>query len=131
MEDWLKKMVSNFPLSNMRVIGFSHESRPIYVMEIDFEENSKKPIILVEAGAHAREWIGPAVALALIDRLLHSTNMNGNKTLPFSIQDVSTHNTLLPKTKKTYALSSQIESSIVSQTMSGPLRLMFLAIWLD
>ena len=90
MEDWLKTMVSNFPLSNMKVIGFSHESRPIYVMVIDFEENSKKPIILIEAGAHAREWIGPAVALALIDRLLHSTNMNGNKTLHFSIQDVST-----------------------------------------
>lgn len=83
MEDWLKTMVSKFPLSNMKVIGSSHESRPIYVMEIDLEENSKKPIILVEAGAHAREWIGPAVALALIDRLLHSTNMNGNKTLTF------------------------------------------------
>ena len=76
MEDWLKTMVSSssskFPLSNMKVIGSSHESRPIYVMEIDFEENSKKPIILVEAGAHAREWIGPAVALALIDRLMYS-----------------------------------------------------------
>ena len=87
MEDWLKTMVSSssskFPLSNMKVIGSSHESRPIYVMEIDFEENSKKPIILVEAGAHAREWIGPAVALALIDRLIYSTNMNGNKTYTF------------------------------------------------
>ena len=77
MEDWLKMVAQKFPLANMKVIGFSHERRPIYLMEIDFEENSQKPIIFVEAGAHAREWIGPAVALALIDRLVKSTNMNG------------------------------------------------------
>ena len=35
-----------------------------------------KPIVWVDAGIHAREWIAPATALYLIDKVMFCTILN-------------------------------------------------------
>ena len=66
------------PNTNVTIIGHSHEGRPIYLVKIEPEKNLKKPVIFIEAGAHAREWVAPAVALGLIHNLIQITMDNGN-----------------------------------------------------
>lgn len=70
MEEWLLELVTLYSFVTLKTIGYSTEGRPVYVVQIEPKNAQKKPIIFVEAGAHAREWIGQAVALALIERLI-------------------------------------------------------------
>lgn len=51
-------------------MGKSTESRPIRGVKICYPPTVNKPTIFIEAGIHAREWIAPAAATYLIDRLL-------------------------------------------------------------
>ena len=76
METWLQKWGSQTK-TKLEVIGHSSDGgHPIYVLKINI--GLQKPIIFIEAGAHAREWISPAVALGLIDQLMtNMPNMNG------------------------------------------------------
>ena len=66
------------PNTNVKIIGNSHEGRPIYLVKIEPEKEKKKPVIFIEAGAHAREWVAPAAALGLIHNLIQITMDNGN-----------------------------------------------------
>ena len=66
------------PNTNVTIIGHSHEGRPIHLVKIEPEKEKKKPVIFIEAGAHAREWVAPAVALGLIHNLIQITMDNGN-----------------------------------------------------
>lgn len=83
MEDWLKQMDAQYSHVHLSIVGTSFEKKPIYVLQIsptlgqEEEKNVAKPIIFIEAGAHAREWIAPAVALALIDHIARLDGMNG------------------------------------------------------
>jgi murein tripeptide amidase MpaA len=78
METWLKNItINNEKIAKLDVIGHSHEGRPLYVVQIEHPHTKNKPIVFIEAGAHAREWIAPAVALKLIDRLIHASNPKG------------------------------------------------------
>ena len=54
-------------------IGHSIENRPIRLVTIN-DEDKCNPIILIESGAHSREWIAPAVVLNLIEQLVNSTS---------------------------------------------------------
>ncbi|XP_055532026.1 carboxypeptidase B-like [Wyeomyia smithii] len=54
-------------------IGKSYEGRPLKTITIN--ENANNPVILLDAGIHAREWIAPATALYAINQLVeHATN---------------------------------------------------------
>ena len=77
IEKWLHYINATSDIAHLRIIGWTHEYRPIYVIEIDYNQNGKNPIIFIEAGAHAREWISPASALGLIEILLTLKNPNG------------------------------------------------------
>ncbi|XP_042877672.1 carboxypeptidase B-like [Penaeus japonicus] len=57
-------------------IGRSVEDRPIYIVSINRRNDSssaEKPVIFVEAGTYAREWVSPASALYLVERLLEDS----------------------------------------------------------
>ena len=51
-----------------KVIGMTNEGRNIKVVKIN-SNNTKLPIIFIDAGIHAREWISPASTLFLIEKL--------------------------------------------------------------
>ena len=54
------------------VAGKTYENRQIKGVKLSFGAN--KPGVFLEAGIHAREWIGPATILYMLNELLHSTN---------------------------------------------------------
>ncbi|XP_063590473.1 carboxypeptidase B1-like [Penaeus indicus] len=62
-------------------IGRSVEGRPIYLITVNKKTKTRKvdkPVIFIEAGAHAREWVSPAAALYLVERLLESPSLLRN-----------------------------------------------------
>jgi len=54
-------------------IGTTTENRDIKLVKIN-SQNSKLPIIFIDAGIHAREWIAPAAAMFVIEKLAKLTN---------------------------------------------------------
>ncbi|XP_071549428.1 carboxypeptidase B1-like [Panulirus ornatus] len=65
-------------LVKLREVGRSVENRPLYLLTITSDADytsSKKPIIFIEGGIHAREWISPAAALNVVGRLLQSPTL--------------------------------------------------------
>lgn len=55
-------------------IGMSYEGRPLKGVKISYRNDN--PTVLIEAGTHAREWIGPATATFILKQLLTSTDPN-------------------------------------------------------
>lgn len=51
--------------------GKTYEGRQIKGVKLSFGKN--KPGIFLESGIHAREWIGPATILYVLNELLHSS----------------------------------------------------------
>ena len=65
---WLKDIESRYYSVSLKVIGTSVEGRSIHVVTIN-DHLVNKPIILLEGGAHSREWIATASILYLIEKL--------------------------------------------------------------
>uniref|UniRef100_A0A182MNE1 Peptidase M14 domain-containing protein n=1 Tax=Anopheles culicifacies TaxID=139723 RepID=A0A182MNE1_9DIPT len=81
-------------------IGRSYEGRPVTVVRVSFAPQrpkrsrkpaKKRPAVFVEAGAHGQQWIGPAVATWLLNRLLETPDMSqGNSTPSTESVDLKT-----------------------------------------
>lgn len=56
------------PVCSVFSIGRSFEGRDLKVMRLGIPQEGK-PVIWIDAGIHAREWIAPATALHFIDRV--------------------------------------------------------------
>lgn len=74
--EWLKKSARLCgDRCSLEVIGRSFEGRNLTLIKVSSGSSttpdSKKPAIWIDAGIHAREWIGPATALYFIDRLIN------------------------------------------------------------
>ena len=65
---WLKDIESRYYSVSLKVIGTSVEGRSIHVVTIN-DHLVANPIILLEGGAHSREWIATASILYLIEKL--------------------------------------------------------------
>lgn len=59
------------------VIGKSIEDRDIFGMRIskDLKAFGKNPIIFIDAGVHAREWVGPHAVLYLMNELVTNSSV--------------------------------------------------------
>jgi len=65
----MKKVVEeNSELLQEVVLGYSYEKRIINAIKVNFNESNKK--IFVNCGTHAREWVGPAACMGIIDKLV-------------------------------------------------------------
>lgn len=81
-------------------VGRSYEGRPLTIVKISFDQydilttkkgglkrkkkRNSKPGVFIEAGAHGREWISPAVATYLLRELVKYEKTNGKTNrIPF------------------------------------------------
>ncbi|XP_027198544.1 carboxypeptidase B-like isoform X2 [Dermatophagoides pteronyssinus] len=60
---------SNQDISSLETIGKSGEGRALKIIKIGYP-GQNKPIIWIDAGIHAREWIAPATATYIISKLI-------------------------------------------------------------
>lgn len=68
---YLKSLEVEHPdLVKTQVLGKTVENRDIMSIRIGLNSNAQKPVILIDAGIHAREWIAPATALFIITELV-------------------------------------------------------------
>ncbi|KAJ6221262.1 hypothetical protein RDWZM_007074 [Blomia tropicalis] len=60
-------------LCSTEVIGKTSEGRAMKIIKIGWpgETKKEKPIVWIDAGIHAREWIAPATALIIINKLVN------------------------------------------------------------
>lgn len=72
MESYTVRLAQQYPnLVKRDVIGKSIEGRDIFGMRVSSgSEFGKKPIIFIDAGIHAREWVGHHSVLFLLDQLV-------------------------------------------------------------
>ncbi|XP_049827687.1 carboxypeptidase B-like isoform X2 [Schistocerca gregaria] len=76
---YLSDLASNYPsLVTVQSIGQTYEGRPIDMIQVSSGNgaNSSAPVILVDAGIHAREWIAPAAALYVIQQLVENATQS-------------------------------------------------------
>ncbi|KAK5984893.1 Zinc carboxypeptidase [Trichostrongylus colubriformis] len=55
-------------------VATSSEHRNIYAIKIGYPSNVKKPILWIDAGIHAREWITHSAALYIIWQFVHDSS---------------------------------------------------------
>ncbi|XP_062579870.1 carboxypeptidase B-like isoform X1 [Saccostrea cucullata] len=72
IDSWLTSMALQYPtLAKVESLGTSHEGRDMKIIKLGKnDEGRAKPVIWIEAGIHAREWIAPATAIYTINKLL-------------------------------------------------------------
>lgn len=72
MEAYTIRLAQQYPnLVKRDVIGHSILGRDIFGLRVSSgSEFGKKPIIFIDAGVHAREWVGPHSALYLLNQLV-------------------------------------------------------------
>ncbi|CAJ0963466.1 unnamed protein product, partial [Mesorhabditis belari] len=69
MIDYMRKLSEENEHVELINVGISSEEKTLYGIKIFGDGKAGKPSVFVDAGVHAREWIAPAAALVVIDRL--------------------------------------------------------------
>lgn len=54
------------------MIGSSYEGRELTFAKVSSNPNASNPIILIDGGIHAREWIAPSTVLYILQQLVES-----------------------------------------------------------
>ncbi|XP_044252922.1 carboxypeptidase B-like [Tribolium madens] len=69
---------TNPSLVTLETIGWSYQNRSMDLVRISSgPSDPPKPVIFIDAGIHAREWIAPALALYIINQLVENPdNLN-------------------------------------------------------
>ena len=68
---WIKEVATNNPdLGITEDYGSSYEGRTLTLLKLTERARVNAPIVWIEAGIHAREWIAPAVATYMINELV-------------------------------------------------------------
>jgi len=71
METYARSLATRFPdRVHYEIIGRSAEARPIFTLKISNGPFGTKPLIFIEGGCHAREWVSQASVMYLINRLV-------------------------------------------------------------
>ncbi|KAJ6638129.1 Carboxypeptidase B [Pseudolycoriella hygida] len=71
METYSRSLAQRFPNRvQFEVIGRSAQNRILYALKISNGGFGNKPLIFIEGGCHAREWVSQATVMYLIHRLV-------------------------------------------------------------
>merc|ERR1719228_1582904 len=71
-KDWLVSTYSH--LVSRLSLGTTYEGRKIEALVIREDASSTKPVIWIDCGIHAREWVSPPACLHAIDQLIENSN---------------------------------------------------------
>lgn len=70
IEQWVHDIAASHPdLVQASVLGKTTEGRNINMLTIGTSQEN--PLVILDCGIHAREWIGPATCQCYVDHLLH------------------------------------------------------------
>ncbi|KAF5301247.1 hypothetical protein FQR65_LT00947 [Abscondita terminalis] len=72
-ESVLLSTIDSMNKVSVKSIGNSYNGRNLKVIQISTNPSANKPIIFIDGGIHAREWISPAVVLYTINQLLENS----------------------------------------------------------
>ncbi|KAK4329175.1 hypothetical protein Pmani_000466 [Petrolisthes manimaculis] len=77
---YLEQLERDYPgVVSVKEAGRSVEDRPIYLVVITSNHTSPlgnpKPVIFIDGGVHAREWVSPAASLKVISQVLNDPDM--------------------------------------------------------
>jgi len=78
IQDWMARLAADYPnLVSVLTIGQSTEGKPLQVLKISTGgADSKKPVIWMDGGIHAREWVSPAVVTYMANQLIQQANQD-------------------------------------------------------
>ncbi|XP_074610333.1 carboxypeptidase B2-like [Acropora palmata] len=88
----MKRINQTTKLVNMKSIGKSFERRDLYIMQIQANNQTNKPLVFMNCGIHAREWVSPATCMYVVDQLVSLYGKDSNVTFLLNMVDV----TILP-----------------------------------
>ncbi|XP_045502115.1 carboxypeptidase B-like [Colias croceus] len=72
MQEHLDMLTKRHPeLISMQTLGESYQRRRVRLVKISSNPKAGNPIIFIDAGIHAREWVAPAMAMYLVHRLVN------------------------------------------------------------
>lgn len=81
IQDYIEKVAKRHPdIVTLQTMGNSFQGRRMKLVKISADPDAGNPIILIDAGIHAREWVAPAMALYIIHRLTNDakrSELNG------------------------------------------------------
>lgn len=72
---------TNPELCSLETIGKSSEGRAMRIIKIGYSNSSNsatKPIVWIDAGIHAREWIAPATAMYIVHKVRYFLSLLSN-----------------------------------------------------
>jgi len=79
IDEWTRTMANAHPaIARASVMGKSFEGRDINMLTIGTSTNN--PLVILDCGIHAREWISPAVCQCYVDHLLHEYGSDAGVT---------------------------------------------------
>ncbi|XP_026763305.1 carboxypeptidase B-like [Galleria mellonella] len=80
IQEYLETVARRRPeLVTLQILGNSYQGRRVKLAKISTNPNAGNPIIFIDAGIHAREWVAPAMALYLIHRLTNDPDARQNE----------------------------------------------------
>uniref|UniRef100_A0A0R3RKX5 Peptidase_M14 domain-containing protein n=1 Tax=Elaeophora elaphi TaxID=1147741 RepID=A0A0R3RKX5_9BILA len=86
---WLKDMERQHPkIVTLLNIGNSAEGRAIYGLKLGTKSRRTKPVVWIDAGIHAREWVAVHTALYLIKQLIDEYYSNPKVTECLKLLDI-------------------------------------------
>ncbi|CAG2109692.1 unnamed protein product, partial [Medioppia subpectinata] len=79
---FLDAITAQYPnIAGVESVGLSHEERDLKLIRIGVgQQNKNKPIIFMEAGIHAREWISPATVQFFAQELVQKYGTDSDVT---------------------------------------------------
>ena len=69
MYEWYEDIGTKYDFVTMETIGETLEGRQIKIVKIN-SENVDLPVIFIDAGIHAREWISPAAVMFFVHKMV-------------------------------------------------------------
>lgn len=95
ISDFLDSIVNSYPeIASTLTLGKSYEGRDLKAIKIGtppLDARSKKPIIYVDGGLHAREWVSVSTALFLAHKLTQDYQVDPEVTRILQTYDFYIH----------------------------------------